>query len=112
MPSSVGYPTLSARVISDEEIQKFRAICDENKFSYSMFASIILKDVLSQEEMLKIYIAKAQQFEDDQAPATIAEMKDLRAQLRQQEEELAQLRSFKEQALNDVAEYRNNVYTR
>jgi len=70
--------------------------------------------VLSDEESIKKYIAKTRQFEDDQSPATIAEMKMLKVQLRQQEEELQALRAFKEQAksgLNDAAEY-TNAYRR
>jgi len=106
--------SLSRRVFSDEDMDKLRVICDEHKFGYALFCGVVVSDVLSNEETVKKYITMTHQFEDDQAPATIEEMKELRAQLRQQEEELAQLRAFKELALNDVAEYRNtnNAYSR
>jgi len=100
--------SLSRRVFSDEDMDKLRVICDEHKFGYALFCGVVVSDVLSNEESIEKYINLAQQFEDDQAPATIAEMKMLKVQLRQYEEELAQLRAFKETALNDVAEYRNN----
>ncbi len=104
--------SLSRRVFSDEDMDKLRTICDEHKFGYALFCGIVISDVLSNEELTAKYIAQTQQFEDDQAPATMAEMKMLKVQLRQYEEELAQLRTFKETALNDVAEYRNtnNAY--
>ncbi len=105
--------SLSRRVFSDEDMDKLRVICDEHKFGYALFCGVVVSDVLSNEESIEKYINLAQQFEDDQAPATIAEMKMLKVQLRQYEEELAQLRAFKETALNDVAEYRNNnAYSR
>ena len=113
MPNGNNSVSLSKRVFSDEDMDKLRTICDEHKFGYALFCGIVISDVLSNEELTAKYIAQTQQFEDDQAPATMAEMKMLKVQLRQYEEELEQLRAFKETALNDVAEYRNNnAYSR
>ncbi len=112
--TKVGTTSLSKRIFSDEDFDRLRAICEENKFGYSIFCGMIVHDVLSSEESIARYVKLTQQFEDDQAPATIAEMKMLKVQLRQYEEELEQLRAFKELALNDVAEYRNtnSAYSR
>lgn len=95
MPSPVGYPTVSKRGITLKEVEHLRNICDTHKFAYGTFCAIIVSSVLADEELTKKCIRKTQEFEDDQRPATIAEMKTLREQLRQQEEELAQLREFK-----------------
>ncbi len=112
--TKVGTVSLSRRAFSEEAMNKLQDICENQDFGQGVFCSVIVADVLSNEESIEKYINLAQQFEDDQAPATIAEMKMLKVQLRQYEEELAQLRAFKETALNDVAEYRNtdNAYRR
>jgi hypothetical protein len=91
---------LSRRAFSDEEMDTLRALCDTHKLGYGIFCSVIVSDVLLSEELTQKYLRKAQQFEEDQRPATVAEMKTLREQLRQQEEELAQLRAFKETQLS------------
>ena len=100
--TAIGYPTLSNRVISQEQILKYRTICDEHKLAYSTFCSIIVNDVLDDQELINRYVARARQFDEDQSPATIAELKALRQQVRQQEEELQALREFKELAQNSL----------
>jgi hypothetical protein len=103
--TTTGTVGLSKRIFSDEDMDTLRSISEKHKFSYSIFCAVIVHDVLSNEELTEKYIAKTRQFEEDQAPATIEEMKELRAQLRRQEEELEQLRAFKESAkssLNDA----------
>ena len=107
--------SLSRRVFSDEDMDKLRTICDEHKFGHALFCGMIVHDALSSEELTEKYVTMTRQFEDDQAPATIAELKTLKVQLRQYEEELQALRAFKEQAksgLNDAAEYTNSAYSR
>lgn len=99
MPSSVGYPTLSNRIISQEEMQQFRAICDEHQFGYGSFASLIVHDALTSQEQVAQYVKKMQEWEEDQKPASQQEMKALREQVRQQAEELEQLRAFKQTQL-------------
>lgn len=104
MSLSTSTVALSRRSFSEEDMNKLRAICDEHKFSYGVFCSIAMSDVLSSEELTERYIRKTQQFEDDQRPATMADMKTLREQVRQQEEELQALREFKELARNSINE--------
>src|SRR5437899_12859393 len=99
MSNTIGsYPTLASRAFSQEELRQLRAICDEHKFSYGTFCSLIIRDVLQSEDLVEKYIHKVQQFEEDQRPASVEEMKVLRQKLRQQEEELEALREFKQAA--------------
>ncbi len=113
--TTIGTVSLSRRAFSQEDLDRLRLICDNQNFGQGVFCSVIVHDVLSNAELTGKYVRLAQQFEDDQAPATIAEMKMLKVQLRQYEEELQALRAFKEQAksgLNDAAEYTNSAYSR
>ncbi len=91
-------PALSGRVLTSDEVLQLKAVCDEHKFSYAVFCALIVKDVLSSQELLDKYIKVTQQFEDDQRPASVEELKVLRKQLRQQEAELESLRQFKKAA--------------
>jgi len=96
----LNYPAIASRALPIEDLRLLRNICDEHKFSYGVFCAVIVKDVLHSQQLLDTYIRMTQQFEDDRKPATIEEMKTLREQLRQQEEELESLRAFKRAAQN------------
>ncbi len=93
---------MSWRVLTEDESNRIRKICEEHKFSYSTFLAIIVKDALQSQESINKYIAMTQQVEDDQQPASIAELKALREQLRVQEAELEQLRQFKAAAQDSL----------
>jgi len=84
--------------MTDEEAQKLRTICDERQFPYGVFCGLIVRDVLQSQEQIDKYIQITRQFEEDQKPASIEELKALREKLRQQEQELEQLRRFKKAA--------------
>jgi hypothetical protein len=92
--------TLSIRVFSEEDCDAFRALCDKHQFAYGQFAAIIVKDALQNAETVNACIEKMKQFNEDHAPASVEEMRALRIKLRQQEEELAALRQFKQMQLS------------
>lgn len=94
MSNTIGsYPTLANTALPQEELRHLRAICDEHKFSYGVFCALIVHDVMQSEELIDKYIAKTKQFQEDQQPANIAEVRALREKLRQQEAELEALRN-------------------
>lgn len=95
-------PAIASRTLTDEEAQLLRKICDEHQFPYGVFCGIIVKDALQSEERIAHYVKKTRQFEEDQKPASLAELKALREKLRQQEEELEALRQFKQTAQDSL----------
>src|ERR1700730_1420247 len=86
---------ISTRALTEDEIQQIRNICDKQKFSYGTFCGLIVRDVIHSQELTEKYIQITRQFEEDQKPASIEEVKALREKLRQQEEKLVALRQFK-----------------
>lgn len=94
--------TIAARTLTEDEVQLLRKICDEHQFHYGVFCGLIVKDVLQSQERIEHYIKRTRQFEEDQKPASIEELKALREKLRQQEEELEALRQFKQVAQNGL----------
>ncbi len=93
---------LSWRTMTEDEVNQVRSICDEHKFSYGVFCGLIVKDVLQSQELRDKYIKMTLQFEEDQKPASLEELKVLREKLRQQEEELEALRQFKKMAQDSL----------
>jgi len=86
---------MSLRTMTEDEYQLLRNICDEHKFPYGVFCGLIVRDALQSQEQIDKYIKMTLQFEEDQKPASLGELKALREKLRQQEQELELLRQFK-----------------
>lgn len=103
--ASTTLPAIAARTLTEDETLLLRKICDEHQFPYGVFCGVIVKDALQSQERIAHYIKKTRQFEEDQKPASIEELKALREKLRQQEEELAALRQFKQTAQDSLSPY-------
>lgn len=94
---SVNLPTLSNRVLSQAEVDRIRAICDDeqNKFGYGVFCAIIVRDALNSVESITKYVDMTRQFEEESKPLTVADAQALRQQVRDMKAELEALREFK-----------------
>lgn len=100
----------SFKSIPEDQYKRFREICEKNDLPYTTLTNRLIFHALQHPELMNMVVAEAKQWVEDQRPATVEEARGLREENRRLQEELKQLRAFKEQAVGNLqGDYNESV---